>query len=238
MAAPASAQPTPPPLSIGLVLGIASFAVVGVAAIWFGISSDMLRDSQPTSFGGAGPKGGGQFRRPFSLAQTQMAWWFCIIIASYLYIAFTTSKGSTIPNVAGGMTDQALILLGIGTGTALGAAMIEQIKSDKLATLNTFQSVLQQLAANPAAPDSLITQRDALAAQLASEGFLRDILTDVDGISLHRFQSFAWTLVLGGMFLINVFIQDAMPQFSSTLLALLGISGGTYLGFKVPEQPA
>jgi hypothetical protein len=26
-----------------------------------------------------------------------------------------------------------------------------------------------------------------------------------------------------------------MPDFSTTLLALMGISGGTYLAFKVPE---
>jgi hypothetical protein len=27
-----------------------------------------------------------------------------------------------------------------------------------------------------------------------------------------------------------------MPQFSDTLLALMGISAGTYVGFKIPEQ--
>jgi hypothetical protein len=27
-----------------------------------------------------------------------------------------------------------------------------------------------------------------------------------------------------------------MPQFSETLLALMGISAGTYIGFKIPER--
>jgi len=27
-----------------------------------------------------------------------------------------------------------------------------------------------------------------------------------------------------------------MPEFDNTLLALMGISSGTYLGFKIPEQ--
>jgi hypothetical protein len=27
-----------------------------------------------------------------------------------------------------------------------------------------------------------------------------------------------------------------MPEFSTTLLALMGISSGTYLGFKIPER--
>jgi hypothetical protein len=30
--------------------------------------------------------------------------------------------------------------------------------------------------------------------------------------------------------------QLAMPQFSATLLGLLGISAGTYVGFKIPES--
>src|SRR5262249_2350531 len=30
-----------------------------------------------------------------------------------------------------------------------------------------------------------------------SKGFLKDILSDADGIALHRFQIFIWTLVLG-----------------------------------------
>jgi hypothetical protein len=117
--------------------------------------------------------------------------------------------------------------------------MIEQMKSDQLVTLNAFNAIVAQIRAAGAQPlDGLVAQRDALAKQLASEGFLRDILSDVDGISLHRFQSFVWTLVLGGMFLANVVMHNAMPQFSPTLLALLGISGGTYLGFKIPEQPS
>jgi hypothetical protein len=28
-----------------------------------------------------------------------------------------------------------------------------------------------------------------------------------------------------------------LPPFDTTILALIGISGGTYLGFKIPEQP-
>jgi hypothetical protein len=29
-----------------------------------------------------------------------------------------------------------------------------------------------------------------------------------------------------------------MPEFGATLLALMGISAGTYLGFKIPEKQA
>lgn len=69
-----------------------------------------------------------------------------------------------------------------------------------------------------------------------SSGFLRDILSDSSGYSFHRFQIFAWTLVLGIIFVSSVYNNLTMPEFSSTLLGLMGLSAGTYIGFKFPEQ--
>ena len=71
---------------------------------------------------------------------------------------------------------------------------------------------------------------------MKSEGFLRDILTDASGVSLHRFQIVVWTIVLGFIFAISVYNTLGMPEFSGTLLALMGISNGTYIGFKFPER--
>ena len=70
----------------------------------------------------------------------------------------------------------------------------------------------------------------------ASAGFLRDILSDGSGYSFHRFQIFAWTIVLGIIFMSSVYNNLTMPEFSPTLLGLMGLSAGTYLGFKFPEQ--
>jgi hypothetical protein len=47
---------------------------------------------------------------------------------------------------------------------------------------------------------------------------------------------FVWTLVLGVIFCVSVYNSLEMPEFSATLLGLMGISSGTYLGFKVPEK--
>jgi len=69
-----------------------------------------------------------------------------------------------------------------------------------------------------------------------SGGFLRDILSDGSGYSFHRFQIFAWMFVLGVIFVSSVYNQLTMPEFSTTLLGLMGISSGTYIGFKFPEQ--
>ena len=68
-----------------------------------------------------------------------------------------------------------------------------------------------------------------------TKGFLRDMITDVDGISFHRFQICIWTIILVIVFIIAMYRNLAMPEFSPTLLTLMGISGGTYLGFKFPE---
>jgi len=69
-----------------------------------------------------------------------------------------------------------------------------------------------------------------------SSGFLRDVLGDASGYSFHRFQIFAWTLVLGVIFISSVYNELTMPEFSATLLGLMGISSGTYIGFKFPEE--
>jgi hypothetical protein len=69
-----------------------------------------------------------------------------------------------------------------------------------------------------------------------SRGLLQDILSDGAGYSFHRFQIFAWTIVLGIIFVSSVYNDLTMPEFSATLLGLMGISSGTYIGFKFPEN--
>jgi hypothetical protein len=108
------------------------------------------------------------------------------------------------------ITESILALIGIGAATAIGATMIDKSKTEKV-------------------PE---------AADVPTRGFVRDVLSDVDGISLHRFQMFVWTLVLGVIFVASVYKTLSMPEFSTTLLGLMGISSGTYLGFKVPEKTA
>jgi hypothetical protein len=70
------------------------------------------------------------------------------------------------------------------------------------------------------------------------KGVLFDLVAENNVISFHRFQILVWTLILGIMFIANVYNELAMPQFSATLLGLLGISAGTYVGFKLPESKA
>jgi len=71
----------------------------------------------------------------------------------------------------------------------------------------------------------------------ASKGFMHDLISDDRGVvALDRLQVVVWTLVLGGIFLTAVLWDLTMPEFSATMLALMGISSGTYIGFKLPMK--
>ncbi|MES1245194.1 MAG: hypothetical protein ABUT39_26550 [Acidobacteriota bacterium] len=153
---------------------------------------------------------------PYSLARFQLAFWSFLVIAAYVFIWMLTEELDTI-------TGSVLALLGIGSATALGASIIDQGKTEGTGVSNPAPAAAP---ADPVVP----------AAPRPSRGFLQDVLSDEQGISLYRFQLFAWTLVLGVIFCASVYNGLQMPQFSTTLLGLMGISSGTYLGFKVPEN--
>jgi hypothetical protein len=171
---------------IGLALALVLSLVVA------GRRTTMLRD-------GLTPEGQ---LGTFSLARTQAALWFAHIVIAFLWIWAITGEADTI-------TESSLALLGIGSGTALGGALIDKDRG----------------AAGP-------------APVLPSRGFLDDLLTDENGYALHRFQMLVWSIVLFILFWSSVYRHLAMPQFDATVLGLMGISSGTYLGFKLPEKRA
>ena len=70
------------------------------------------------------------------------------------------------------------------------------------------------------------------ATGTASRFFLLDLITDANGVSLYRLQMVGWTVVLSCVFWGSVWEKLVMPDFDSTLLTLMGISSGTYLGMK------
>lgn len=70
-----------------------------------------------------------------------------------------------------------------------------------------------------------------------TQGWFQDLTTDVNGPTLHRLQALFWTFAIGLVFVIAVYRELAMPpDLSPTLLALMGISGAGYVGFKYPER--
>ena len=224
------------------------FGIFAVGFVLLALRSDVLRDPVTAPVGA---------RPPYSLARTQAAWWFFLILASYLLIGMVTGDFST------SITGTTLILLGISAGTAAGSAFIDASKTSRvshaqdaaratamyadLQTLDTDVAKLQtemktnpdpELAAQMADMEAVRTEKLSLYRKITnqSEGFLLDVLSDNHGVNFHRFQALAWTVVLGFIFVGHVYRDLAMPQFSETLLGLMGISSGTYLSLKIPES--
>lgn len=191
---------------------------------------------------------------PFSLGLVQMAFWFYLAVAAYVYICASTLQ-IYIP------MGSILGLLGISATTGLAAVAVDARKTSKTNALTAEQSALQSMLSGPgtspapgsAAEKDLVEKKSRLAvveARLKQQpaavfipgatgclGFFQDILNDGDGISFHRFQIAVWTIVLGCVFVWGVYRNMSMPEFDASLLTLMGISSGTYIGFKFPEAP-
>ena len=167
-------------------------------------------------------------RAAYSLSKMQGAWWFFVILASYLLIGIVTGDFSNSIN------STAVILLGIGAGTVLGSAAIDASKLEQRKT-ELEQAKTARAVAVAAGTDTAALDAKIEALNGTSVNFIQDILSDGNGVNFHRFQLAAWTLVLSIIFITQVYVELDMPVFNQTLMALLGLSAGTYLGLKVPE---
>lgn len=142
---------------------------------------------------------------------------------AFWFIIIASSFISIIICIAGHdiptFANSTLVLLGISTGTLTAGRLIDV--SDQNNNLNR-------------------TQDDE------GSNFLLDILSDADGISLHRFQCFVFNIVIGGWFIYETFnnlavkgkidINKIMPDITPNNLVLLGISAGTYIALKTNEN--
>ena len=71
-----------------------------------------------------------------------------------------------------------------------------------------------------------------------SSGFWTDLLSDDNGISIHRFQNVLWTIIAMGIYVYKVYITQDLPDLDPTLIGLTGISSATYVGMKIQENNA
>ncbi|MFZ6864005.1 hypothetical protein ACO0K7_15330 [Undibacterium sp. Ji67W] len=173
-----------------LLIGFVFIAIVSVALIRLAKASTLLRDTP------SGPCSIPVLSRTYSMGRVQMAWWFFIVLISYIWL-WIVAEG--IP----AMSVQALGLMGIGSATYLTAAGVDASKQNVLGN---------------------------------SQGFWNDILSDAQGLALYRFQMLVFNVLFGVLFLIYVLQNVTMPELDTNILALLGMSAGTYAGFKIPEK--
>jgi hypothetical protein len=228
---------------------VALMAVVAVVLFVLDKKSNILRD--PT--GAATP--------PYSLGRHQMATWFVVVLWAYLYIWLITGS-ATLSSTAliligvSGATGLAAAIIDANkrndAATARAALDAERDALDRV--LNDPATGLQaQLRVVPAGSADAAQLTTTIAPKLArlqdlktllsvpaavpvgSRRWYLDLLSDENGASFHRFQMAVWTIVLAMVFVRTVYTDLVMPAFDVTLLGLMGISSGTYLGFKFPE---
>ena len=223
------------------------FTLLCVAAlIWLAARRNLLRDRAPVLYGQT---------KPFSLSAVQAAWWFIVILICFILIWLVTGQYD--------FSSTALILLGIGSGTALVSSLMDtssrtttsqpQIDASELNKLlaekERLENDLNDLVASGATQEALTQKKAEYKAKIDEikqkfpnaigpphTKLYMDLLSDESGVNFHRFQMLIWTIVLSVFFVVRVLAKLAMPEFSTTLLALMGISAGTYLGFKVNEN--
>lgn len=212
----------------------------------------LLRESGP-------PLPPGQFR-PFSLARTQMAFWFLTILTGFIFLWMVTGATDTL-------TTGVLGLAGISAATGLSAVAIGNSKMSLVGVeVDDLETQLKRLKAtqkdfkaqvvatkSPMTEDQkledkkFITDINRVESEIswiktdkdlnALKRFFRDLFLSEGQVTFSRFQIVAWTMLLGIIFAHSVYSKLQMPEFNETLLALMGISGGTYIGFKFPQAP-
>lgn len=107
------------------------------------------------------------------------------------------------------LTRSSLILLGISLGTTTAAKIIDN--TDK-----TTNAVRHQ--------------------DKKGVNFIIDIISDENGISVHRFQAFVFNTIFGLIFLNYFFTEHKFIEFGDLELTLMGISSAAYLGLKATEN--
>jgi hypothetical protein len=201
-------------------------------------------------------------RQPYSLARWQMAFWFTLIFTSFVFLFVLLWDTNTVSTQAlsfmgiSGVTALASVSIDAYKDSPADAAN-RGLQALGLNSCEDVARVKQEIAARQtelaALPPAAEKRRIQLHTEIedrntvlrmyedhirpfVSQGWFRDITTDLNGTALHRLQTFCWTVALGAVFLISVYRELSMPDFNGTLLALMGISGAGYVGFKIPES--
>jgi len=247
---------------ISPVYGLIALLVIAVTLVlllWLARKTNIIREPGPA------PAPGKRRPYNLGRAQMAF-WFFLIYASYMSIWLITSALDTITPSLlalmgisAGTALGEALIDNGKDTATT---NQVQDLTAERQAVEQSIAQSQSDLDANVVASSTVADQsnRDVLNRQLtesrtrlgqidlqlralnaqqapsASAGFLRDILSDSSGYSFHRFQIFAWTIVLGIIFVSSVYNNLTMPEFSTTLLGLMGLSAGTYIGFKFPEQ--
>jgi hypothetical protein len=196
-------------------------AIIIIVLIWLlfillGIYSNLLRDPITDSVAFSQNAAQLQQQRKWKLLDktapfslTKVQFGLWTAIIASVYVYLSLCKGDCAETA---INKTALVLMGISAGTVVASSVMDN------------KEINDQRPRHQNAP---------------SQGFFIDILSDENGISLHRFQNLAWTIIAMTVYLYKVSEVTTgcqLPELSDTLLALTGISSATYLVLKSQEN--
>lgn len=149
-----------------------------------------------------------------SLGRTQMFFWTLFVMVAWAWLWWWTGSPFSFNQTA-------LVLIGISAATAVGASA-KAVLEEEVARLKTLGEAEAKAL------------RATIIEQTRARGAWSDLSSNAGdaGTGLHRVQVMAFTLLMGAAFAISVVVGLAMPHFPETALALMGISGSIYVGFK------
>lgn len=169
----------------------------------------------------------------YSFSRIQLAFWSLIVILSFIHIWSVTNDFNCLNTTA-------LTLLGVSFATSAAGSLVGNGQAS--AALSSLKQLMLPGAAGAAgglAGEVLKSPEKSLRAFLESRqtdnNWLRDILSDNQGPSIHRLQAVSFNVLYGIIFMKSVVLDYTIPTFEETELMLLGLSNGTYAFLKSSE---
>jgi hypothetical protein len=226
-------------------VSLVCFVLLFLIFLYYAFATKVLRDLAPDGLW------------HLSLARCQMAFWFFIVTGSYIFLWIVTGDYKTLTSQEllllgiSSVTGVGAYLIAEKSDPAAekprGSDVLtrEEIDLETAGELEPRLASESEKAAQLTGAEALRSQRRVAEFKRRAEYYkkgwvatlwrsLNDLLSEAnDGRpSFHRFQMIGWTLAFGVIFVRAVYYKLAMPEFSADQLLLMGISNGTYLGFK------
>ncbi len=162
--------------------------------------------------------------KDISVADKQPYSWSRVQLAWWILIILSSFIAILFKyHIAPTLHESTLVLIGISSATIATAKIIDQSDEQKI---------------------NIIRHQDS-----KSTGFFLDILSDENGVSIHRFQTVVFNLTFGVYFIAYVLAHlpleqgnilnpqnFVMPVIETNNLILLGLSSGTYAALKITEN--
>jgi hypothetical protein len=126
------------------------------------------------------------------------------------------------------------VQLAFWTVLVLGGFLFSSSFNGQAAPVPTSVLALMGVGVGTIAGDSVVDA--ARSARSRSRGLLHDLIADAHGeVALGRFQAVVWTAVIGGVFIHGVLSTGAVTDLDASLVALMGMTAGAYVGLKAAD---